>query len=74
MAPSIHVAPINPNDWLVRDDTGRELGHYPTQESAETVGRALARKRKAELVVRDLAGRAHRERFAKSWFIRLLGG
>jgi hypothetical protein len=51
------VAPGGQDDWIVKEDGGRELGHYPTQQEAEAVGRKLAQKRKADLLVRDPAGR-----------------
>ena len=44
MAPnSIHVEAKGERDWLVREDGGRELGHYPTQAEAKEVGHKLAR-------------------------------
>jgi hypothetical protein len=39
------------DDWVVRDDEGHELGHFPTRESAERVGRALAQQRHGDLIV-----------------------
>jgi hypothetical protein len=61
-------------DWIVRADTGRELGHYPSREAAVAVGRKLARRDKGELLVYDAAGKlAHRSRPSKSWLGRLFG-
>jgi hypothetical protein len=53
---AIHVIAGEENDWIVREDGGRELGHYPTRKEAETVGHKLARKRDVELVVHDSTG------------------
>lgn len=34
---TLHVVPDDTfDDWFVRDDGGRELGHYPTREAAES--------------------------------------
>jgi len=43
-------------DWLVREDSGREFGHYPTRAEAESVGQKLALKRSVELVVHGERG------------------
>jgi hypothetical protein len=32
-------------DWLVREDGGRELGHYPTRKEAEAVREKIQRSR-----------------------------
>jgi hypothetical protein len=51
-APAVHVAPDESfDDWVVRDDGGHEIGHFPTRESAELAGAALAQKIHGELVV-----------------------
>jgi len=60
-------------DWIVREDGGREFGHYPSRQEAEAVGYKLARKRHVELVVHDERGRAQRSRPRKGWFARLFG-
>jgi hypothetical protein len=70
---SIHVEAKGERDWLVREDGGRELGHYPTQAEAKEVGHKLARKRRVELVVRDQGGRVQRSRPRKGWFVRIFG-
>ena len=68
---SIHVDQLAADDWLVREKGGRELGHYPSQREAENVGRLVARKRKAVLLVN---GRSDaREGRSHGWFARLLG-
>jgi hypothetical protein len=36
--PAIHVVPGEHGDWIVREDGGRELGHYPSQDAAKAVG------------------------------------
>jgi hypothetical protein len=49
---AIHVVPDEGfDDWVVRDDSGYELGHYPTRESAELVSQAIARKLRGQFVV-----------------------
>jgi hypothetical protein len=70
---TIHVLPDGEQDWLVREEGGREFGHYPTRAEAETVGHKLARKRGVELVVRDGSGKLQRSRPSKGWFARLFG-
>jgi hypothetical protein len=51
-AVNIHVVPDDSfDDWIVRDDRGRELGHYATRETAELVAKAAARKHGGEVVV-----------------------
>ncbi len=57
---TIMILPNGERDWIVREDGGRELGHYPTRKEAEAVGRKIAHKRGVEL---RTAG----------WFSRLLG-
>jgi hypothetical protein len=38
MTATIHVVQDDSfDDWVVRDDSGREFGHYPTRETAELV-------------------------------------
>jgi hypothetical protein len=60
---AIHVVPDKGfDDWIVRDDSGYELGHRPTRESAESVCQAIA---KASGPVRRLspAGQTSRTNF-----------
>jgi hypothetical protein len=54
---SISVVAVAPYDWVVREDGGRELGHYLTRAEAVAVGRKLAQKRAVELVVQDASGK-----------------
>jgi Uncharacterized protein conserved in bacteria (DUF2188) len=70
---AIHVLMSAERDWLVREEDGRELGHYPTRREAEAVGHKLARKRGVELVVDDGRGRVQRSRPRKGLFARLFG-
>jgi hypothetical protein len=71
MATAIHIAPDDSfDDWVVRDENGAELGHYPTREEAEIVGETLARKRGDELVIHLPDGRTIRKSFAKGWLAR----
>jgi hypothetical protein len=59
-----HVAPDDSfDDWVVRDDSGHELGHFPTRESAELVAQAVAPKLDGELVVSLPDGRTSRKSF-----------
>jgi hypothetical protein len=61
----IHVIENGPRDWLVTEVGGHELGHYPTQGEAETVGVALARKRKGTLHLARRAVATHQERHSR---------
>jgi hypothetical protein len=70
---SIHVAPVGPKDWVVKEEGGREYGHYPTQHEAADVARKLARKYKVEMVVQDRNGKVHRSKVSKGWLARLFG-
>jgi hypothetical protein len=63
------------DDWIVKEDGGRELGHYPSRPEAEAVGRKLARKKKAELVIQDKSGKIEqRSHPYRGWFGRVLFG
>jgi hypothetical protein len=74
MAGAVHVVPDdNFEDWVVRDDKGHELGHYPTREVAEPVAEAIAQARESELVIHLPDGRTSRTSFRKSWAARLFG-
>jgi len=74
MATAIHIVPDDSfDDWIVRDASGRELGHYPTREAAELVAEPIARKRRADLIVHHPDGRTSRESFTRGWLARLLG-
>jgi hypothetical protein len=68
---SIHVDRLAADDWVVREKGGRELGHYPTQREAEDVGRLVARKRKAVLLVNGHADTPKSD--SRGWFARLFG-
>ena len=70
---AIHVLASGDRDWLVREDGGREFGHYPTRKEAEAVGEKLARKRSVELLVHDGSVKVRRSRPRKGWFARLFG-
>ena len=72
MATAIHVLPDESFDnWVVRDDC-RELGHYPTRESAERIAETVAHNRRDDLVVHIADGTTTRKSFAR-WAARLLG-
>ena len=70
----IHINYIADNDWVVREDSGRERGHYSNRHDAESVGRLLARKRKAALMIHEPTGDVRTERASPSgWIARLFG-
>jgi hypothetical protein len=65
-ATALHIAPDECfDDWIVRDDSGRELGHYPAREAAELGAQALARKLEGEIVVHLPDGRTSRTSVTK---------
>ena len=70
---SINVIALAPKDWVVKEEGGREYGHYPSRQEAENVGQKLARKNNVELVVQDQAGKVQRRKVSKGWFARLFG-
>lgn len=72
---ALHIAPDDSfDDWVLRDDTGRELGHFPTREAAERMGQQAARAREADLVIHLPDGRTSCTRFRRSWLNRILRG
>jgi len=72
-AAAIHVVPDdNFDDWVVRGDSGHELGHYSTRETAELAAQAMAREFGTDVVVHLPDGRTTRRSFAKGWASRLL--
>ncbi|MCA6100714.1 DUF2188 domain-containing protein [Bradyrhizobium australafricanum] len=74
MVAAIHVFPDdNFDDWVVRDDKGCELGHYPTRENAEFAAQAVARELGTRLVVHLPDGRTSCTNFARGWLARLFG-
>jgi hypothetical protein len=63
-ATALHIVPDDSfDDWIVRDDSGRELG--PPREAAELVAQALARKLESGIVVHLPDGRRSRTSVAK---------
>jgi hypothetical protein len=65
-ATALHIVPDECfDDWILRDDSGRELGHYPTREAAELVAQALARRLESEIVVHLPDGRTSRASVTK---------
>lgn len=73
-ARSIHIVPVSPDDWMVREEGGRELGHYPSQQDALRVGRKLARTRSARLLIHDVSGeKPQPEPQPRGWLARLFG-
>lgn len=73
MAKSVCVVPDqNFDDWVVRDDSGRELGHYATRDEAELLAKAIARERQGDVVIVLPDGREQRVSFAKNRLQRLL--
>ena len=68
---TIRVHPKASDDWIVNEEGGREFGHYASRSEAERVGRMLARKRRAALIVHDQNGTVQRARPAAGFFGRL---
>jgi hypothetical protein len=65
-ATALHIVPDECfDDWILRDDSGRELGHYPTREAAELVAQPLARRLESEIVVHLPDGRTSRTSVTK---------
>ena len=65
---------IADNDWVIREESGRERGHYSNRHDAESVGRLLARKRKAALMIHEPTGDVRTERASpRGWIARLFG-
>jgi hypothetical protein len=63
---AVHVLPDDSfDDWIVREDGGREIGHFPTREAAELAARPLAQRREGELVVHLPDGRTIRQSFTR---------
>jgi hypothetical protein len=71
---SIQIVSLSPHHWVVREEGGRDR-HYPNQEQAEAVGRALARKRNCDLVIHPIVVAAIpiHER-PRGWLRRWFGG
>jgi hypothetical protein len=63
----LRVFSVGEDDWVVQDGCGRDLGHYPSQAHAESVGRTLARARRVVLLVEDRRGRVKRTDFSGLW-------
>ena len=58
MAAALHVVPDDSfDDWVLRDEEGRELGHYPTRKTAELFARGIVRKSGGEIIVHLPDGR-----------------
>jgi hypothetical protein len=70
---TIRVQPKAVDDWIVHEDGGREFGHYGSSSEAERVGRMIAHKRRAELVVQDQNGNLRRTKPQTGLFARLFG-
>jgi hypothetical protein len=65
-ATALHIVPDECfDDWISRDDSGRELGHYPAREAAELAAQALARRLESEIVVHLPDGRTSRTSVTK---------
>ena|ERR1700730_13523442 len=63
---TLHIVPDDSfDDWVVRDASGHELGHYPTREAAQLSAEAVARKRGGELIVHLPDGRTSHMSFKK---------
>jgi hypothetical protein len=74
MPHEVHVMPGSHFDWIVKQENGREFGHYTDKAQAEEVGSKIARKRKVELLVHNRSGAIERRlRPTRSWLARLFG-
>ena len=72
MPHGIHVLPGDHDDWIVKEEEGREFGHYSEKTQAEQVGRKIARKRKVELLVHNRSVAIERRaRPSRGWLARL---
>jgi hypothetical protein len=72
--PSIEIVPLSPHYWVVREEGGRDFGHYTNPAQAEAIGRALARKRNWDLVIHPVASGIPIREKPKGWFRRWFGG
>lgn len=69
---TVHVVPDDSfEDWVVRTESGSELGHYATREAAELAAEAMARNQGIELVVHLPDGRTISRNLRKEWLARL---
>jgi hypothetical protein len=65
---AIHLAPDDAfEDWIVRADDGREIGHDVTREAAELALGPMLRERKGMLVIHLPDGRIECRRFTRGW-------
>ena len=72
MTNGVHVLQVGHDDWVVKQEGGRELGHYPDKSQAKAVGLKIARKHNVELLVHSRSGAIeHRSRPSRGWFSRL---
>ena len=53
---NIRIIALGPNDWLVLEEGGAELGRFSSRDEAEAVGQPLAAKRNVGLTVQGLDG------------------
>jgi hypothetical protein len=73
-AAAIHIVPDDAfDDWIVRDEDGQELGHFPTSETAELAAETIALERQGKLVIHRPDGTSGCRSFAKGWRARLFG-
>ena len=74
MPRAIHVLAVDVSDWIVKEEGGRELGHYPSREAAQAVAYKVARKRKVDLLITIAAGNSRSScGRPKGWISRLFG-
>jgi uncharacterized protein DUF2188 len=71
---AIHVLAVDASDWIVKEEGGRELGHYPSKEAAQAVAYKVARKRQVEVLIHGRGGKLEKRlRPSKGWINRLFG-
>lgn len=67
----VHVIPDDAfEDWIIRDDGGRELGRFSTRDAAELAARAVLRRRGGAILIHLPDGRCQYQSVEKSWLAR----
>ena len=65
---AIHIAPDDAfDDWIVTDEDGQVLGHFPTREAAELFIEPVARQNRTDIIVHLPDGSTRRKHFGNGW-------